>query len=335
MAALSPGKDRGFPRGRLTIAALRWAYRRKGRTMTTHRNHKRRLALLAIAVAACALATASAAQGAYLTLGTGNTSNAPPTLSGNTAGPELLVKNSNGTSASAFGLYGLLTATSPTAAAAAVRGYNSSSNALGYGIWGSQAGAGTGVYGTAATGIGVYGRHLGSTGTGPGVEGRSAAAGAAGVLGYNSAGGPGLQSIVSSNAIAPLQVNSTHVVPNLHAANSDQLGGKVPSGYWQLGGNAPGSTAVLGTTDNNALELKVNGSSVLRLEPNTPSPNVIAGFSGNGNPAASGAFGVVIAGGDRSAAKNSVTDVFGTVSGGSGNVAGDLDGMRTRPRGQR
>src|SRR6266545_1592260 len=103
----------------------------------------------------------------------------------------------------AFGLYGRLTAKAPTAAAAAVRGSNGSTNGFGYGVWGSQAGAGTGVYGTAASGIGVYGRHLASTGTGPGVEGRSAAAGATGVLGYNSAGGPGLQSIVSSNAIAP------------------------------------------------------------------------------------------------------------------------------------
>ena len=179
MAALSPGKDRGFPRGRLTIAALRWAYRRKGRTMTTHRNHKRRLALLAIAVAACALATASAAQGAYLTLGTGNTSNAPPTLSGNTAGPELLVKNSNGTSASAFGLYGLLTATSPTAAAAAVRGHNSATNGIGWGVYGSQAGSGTGVYGYTPYGRGVYG--LSSSGTG--VRGSSTSG--VGVLGQH------------------------------------------------------------------------------------------------------------------------------------------------------
>src|SRR6266511_4209574 len=148
--------------------------------MTTHRNHKRRLALLAIAVAACALATASAAQGAYLTLGTGNTSDAPTTLSGNTAGPELLVKNSNGTSASAFGLYGLLTASSPTVVSAALRGQNNATNGLGFGVSGSHAGAGIGVNGfsprgigvrgQSTSGIGVVGQHLATTGTAPGVS---------------------------------------------------------------------------------------------------------------------------------------------------------------------
>src|SRR6266511_6159862 len=204
MAALSPGKDRGFPRGRLTIAALRWAYRRKGRTMTTHRNHKRRLALLAIAVAACALATASAAQGAYLTLGTGNTSDAPTTLSGNTAGPELLVKNSNGTSASAFGLYGLLTATSPTVVSAALRGQNNATNGLGFGVSGSHAGAGigvngfsprgTGVRGQSTSGIGVYGSHTSTSGTQAGVTGvtNSSSSTAAGVYGSASTSGYGV-----------------------------------------------------------------------------------------------------------------------------------------------
>jgi len=214
--------------------------------------------ILCAAIAALAtLAFAASAQAAYLTLGTSNASNATTTLTGNPAGAELLVKNANGASASAFGLYGLLTATSPTAAAAAVRGYNSSSNALGYGIWGSQAGAGTGVYGTAATGIGVYGRHLGSTGTGPGVEGRSAAAGAAGVLGYNNGGGPGLSSVVNSG-VPPLSVNSGTKVANLNADKVDNLDANA---FWKLGGNAgttPG-TDFVGTSDNKALELKVNG----------------------------------------------------------------------------
>ena len=45
--------------------------------------------------------------------------------------------------------------------------------------------------------------------------------------------------------------------------------------YWKLSGNAsttPG-TNFLGTTDNQALEFKVNGARVLRLEPNAePAP---------------------------------------------------------------
>src|SRR6266545_3666911 len=270
--------------------------------------HRLCYCLIGTAVAALALATTAlggSGVGGVFNLGQSNTVDGTTALSGTTAGSQLQATN-NSTAASAFSIYGLISSTTPGASSTAVRGHNKGTGTAGYGVYGSHAGEGIGVYGTAA----------------------------AGVLGLNIGGGPGLSSVVNPG-VAPLSVNSTHVVPNLHAANSDQLGGKAPSAYWQLGGNAPGSTAVLGTTDNNALELKVNGSSVLRLEPNTPSPNVIAGFSGNGNPAASGAFGVVIAGGGRSAAKNSVTDVFGTVSGGSGNVAGDLDGMRTRPRGQR
>ena len=102
-------------------------------------------------------AFASEAKAAYLTLGTTNTSTATTTLSGSIAGPELKVQNTNGSSAGAFGLYGLLTATSPTATSAAVRGANSSTNAYGYGVWGSQAGAGTGVYGFTPSGKGVWG----------------------------------------------------------------------------------------------------------------------------------------------------------------------------------
>src|SRR6266511_140011 len=97
--------------------------------------------ILCAAIAALAtLAFAASAQAAYLVLGTTNTSNAPTTLTGTTAGAELLVKNANGSSASAFSLYGLLTATAPTVNAAAVRGYNSATNGLGYGVYGSHAG---------------------------------------------------------------------------------------------------------------------------------------------------------------------------------------------------
>jgi hypothetical protein len=283
----------------------------------------KRTVLTALAAVAM-LAFAASANAAYLSLGTTNTSNATTTLTGNAATSELLVKNTNGSSASAFGLYGLLTATAPSVNAAAVRGHNSSTNALGYGVWGSQAGTGTGVYGTASNGIGVYGRHLGSTGTGPGVKGQSLSASAPGVLGSNSAGGPGVQALVTSNAVPPLAVNSTHVVPNLHAANSDALGGKGPGQYWQLGGNSIGGTGVLGTTDNNALEFRVDGARALRLEPDLLSPNVIGGFSGNA--VQDSAYGATIAGGGQTGNSNRVTDTFDTVSGGLSNVAGNTDG---------
>src|SRR6266508_6928289 len=152
--------------------------------MLSRTRTRMRLGLAAATLTAlAAFATASGAHAAYLTLGTSNISDASTTLTGNTAGAELLVKNANGSSASAFSLYGLLTATAPSANAAAVRGHNSSTNARGFGVWGSQAGSGAGVYGfapsgkgvwgTTATGIGVYGSHTSTSGTAAGVQGET------------------------------------------------------------------------------------------------------------------------------------------------------------------
>lgn len=74
----------------------------------------------------------------------------------------------------------------------------------------------------------------------------------------------------------------------LTSLNAAQINGAVPlasltnvwSHVWRNTGNAgttPG-TQFLGTTDNQPLELKVNGARALRLEPNTiGAPNVISG----------------------------------------------------------
>ncbi len=61
------------------------------------------------------------------------------------------------------------------------------------------------------------------------------------------------------------------------------------------GGNAFGSTAVLGTTDNQALDIRVNNSRVMRYEPNAISPNVIGGSPANNVTA--GVAGATIGGG--------------------------------------
>ncbi|MBI3850308.1 MAG: tail fiber domain-containing protein [Verrucomicrobia bacterium] len=92
--------------------------------------------------------------------------------------------------------------------------------------------------------------------------------------------------------------------------NATSLGGLSASNFWKLGGNA-GTTAgvnFLGTTDNQALELKANGQRTLRLEPITVTnvipgasiiysnaPNVIGGTSLNGVGA--GVAGAFIGGG--------------------------------------
>jgi trimeric autotransporter adhesin len=91
---------------------------------------------------------------------------------------------------------------------------------------------------------------------------------------------------------------------------------------WSLTGNA-GTTAgtnFLGTTDDEALELRVNGQPALRLEPDLNSPNFIAGYGGNS--AGSGAAGATVGGGGRDLAANQANGNYSTVDGGAGNTAG-------------
>ncbi len=98
------------------------------------------------------------------------------------------------------------------------------------------------------------------------------------------------------------------------------------STYWSLTGNGgtnPG-THFVGTTDNQALEFKVNSQRALRLEPNATSPNLIGGYSGNS--VTSGVVGATIGGGGDSLNPNRVTDNYGTVGGGYNNRAGDSAG---------
>ena len=89
------------------------------------------------------------------------------------------------------------------------------------------------------------------------------------------------------------------------------------------GGNAFGTTAVLGTTDAFALELRSGGQRVMRYEPDPVSPSLIGGHPLND---AAGLHGATVGGGGVSYAPNRVTVSFGTVGGGLGNVAGNSGG---------
>lgn len=95
---------------------------------------------------------------------------------------------------------------------------------------------------------------------------------------------------------------------------------------WAVAGNAGTSTGknYLGTSDNAALEIKVNAARVLRLEPNATSPNLLGGYSGNWLTA--GVYGATVGGGGLSTMLNRVTDSAGTVGGGVNNQAGDNAG---------
>ena len=96
------------------------------------------------------------------------------------------------TSANATAVSGKITAASPGVNAAAVKGSVTGNSAEGFGVWGSHATNGNGVYGTSANGAGVYGKATG----GNGVLGLST--NGVGVFGTSDNGLPGLFNISNS-----------------------------------------------------------------------------------------------------------------------------------------
>jgi endosialidase-like protein len=116
-----------------------------------------------------------------------------------------------------------------------------------------------------------------------------------------------------------------------------------PPAAWQLSGNGgttPG-TNFLGTTDNLALEIKVNGNRAMRLEPTGGSPNVLLGLAANS--VAGGVVGSTIGGGGvpgfphtvgtganyavvAGGGANHANGLYSTVGGGSGNTASNYAG---------
>ena len=105
---------------------------------------------------------------------------------------------------------------------------------------------------------------------------------------------------------------------------------------WRLDGNG-GTTAgvhYLGTTDNEAFEVKVDGARAIRAEPNGISANVILGKSDNFvEPGVSGAFiaggGIIDSGGGPvTSHPNSVLANYSSITGGRGNSI-DADATRS------
>ncbi len=105
---------------------------------------------------------------------------------------------------------------------------------------------------------------------------------------------------------APFTINNSNVLTTANLGN-----------FWQTAGNAgtsPANGNFLGTKDNQPLELWVNNSRALRLEPDTNvfnAANVI--FGSSGNSIASGVYGSFIGGGyANSIASNAVWCFLGT-----------------------
>jgi hypothetical protein len=104
---------------------------------------------------------------------------------------------------------------------------------------------------------------------------------------------------------------------------------------WALAGNVGTGcttspcTNFLGTTDNSALEIRVDGARAFRIEPVTDSlyglsPNVIGGSSGNAVTGTSVVGATIGGGGAIGAASHTVSGKFGTIGGGFGNNVGSF-----------
>ena len=226
-----------------------------------------------------------------------------------------------GRSASNAGTAVYAVTTSATGATRGVDAQCASDSAIGvYGYCYADTGSTKGVYGrvASASGTAVYGQATAASGTTYGVYGKVNSSD--GWAGYFE-GGKGLYT-------------SGFKMPFGHAAGyalvSDANGvgtwQPVTAAAWGLSGNAgttPG-TNFLGTTDNQALQLHVNGARALRIEPDATSPNLIGGYSGNSVTA--GAYAASIGGGGSSGFVNTVTDIYGVVGGGRANQAGDAAG---------
>jgi len=116
--------------------------------------------------------------------------------------------------------------------------------------------------------------------------------------------------------------------------NATTLGGVTGAGFWKTNGNTganPANGTFLGTADNLPLEIKVNGTRALRLEP-TPNDAFRSGLVNiiGGSPAnsiAPGVYGSVIAGGGAqnyfgTAPSNSVAAELAFLGAGYGNSIG-------------
>jgi hypothetical protein len=101
---------------------------------------------------------------------------------GNSGADPAVQGDTSSTADGAFGVLGKVVSTDPGTDSAAVRGVNNGTLGEGIGVWGSQDGAGTGVYGFAPAGIGVWG----DAQSGDGVHGTSTSS--AGVRGASESG---------------------------------------------------------------------------------------------------------------------------------------------------
>jgi hypothetical protein len=171
-------------------------------------------------------------------------------------------------SAFANGVFGLVSSTSPGGFSAGVRGQNNGTGGNGIGVYGSQAGGGWGVYGTAASGVGVQAN--GGTGTGVNAQGGTgmiaygftgdgldayseatngiAVMGSHTVVGGTAAGVQGTTASQDSGANGVYGVVSSTSPGGFSAGVRGQNNGTGGSGIGVYGSQAGGGWGVYGTT---------------------------------------------------------------------------------------
>jgi len=146
---------------------------------------------------------------------------------------------------------------------------------------------------------------------------------AAGGVGINTTNPAATLDVAGTVRAATIELTSTTTISNF---NADLLDGRDSSAFWGVGGNSNtiAGTHFLGTTDDQPLELKVDGRTALRLVPTgSNSVNVVAGWGGNFVKA--GVVGATIAGGGAGdilgyASSNSVSSSFSSIGGGQHNT---------------
>jgi hypothetical protein len=175
---------------------------------------------------------------------------------------------------------------------------------------------GGGVFAVFAENVGIGGLAAGAYGNA--LTFKNAANSFSGSFSGNGAGVTSL----SANNLASGTVPDARLSANIARANQ----------VWQIGGNAGTSSDFIGTTDDQAFNVRVNNVRVRRYRLNTDpggiytnAPNVIGGSSIN-TTVTTDVVGATIAGGGGiyfggTEFANRVTAVFGTVSGGASNTA--------------
>jgi hypothetical protein len=164
------------------------------------------------------------------------------------SGPTAVSGISGSTASYATAIYGEISSTSPGSWSAGLRAINSSTDANGIGVWGSQNGAGWGVLGYTPTGTGVYGY----TPSGVGVNGTSKSY--IGVVGQGATGVQAYGSNVGLAASGSIGVSASGSGP-MGIAVSATASSSLPALAASNGGSGPAVRA----SNPSGVALQVNG----------------------------------------------------------------------------